>query len=207
MNDGETGDAVFDTDVRYRYLLWRTWDPDLPRVGFIMLNPSSADGDRDDPTLRRCRGFARAWGFGGLGVANLFALRSVDPLSLQSCRDAVGGENERYLVKLAETVDTVVAAWGNGGAWQGRGSHVRRMLAEHPLFCLGVTVQGEPRHPLYVPSAAQLKPLGYETVMSMRVAGLPPNVPTVKAWPPTTIAIAAPARFAQSSPPLGKSTR
>ena len=205
--DGETGGAVLSEDGRYRYRLWRTWDASLPRIGFIMLNPSSADGDRDDPTLRRCRAFAKRWGFGSVELANLFAVRSVEPSSLRTCRDALGADNEGYLLNLAGTVDTVVAAWGNGGAWKDRGRHVRKMLGEYPLFCLGVTSRGEPRHPLYVQSDTLLTQLNYETVISTRVAGLPPSVPTANAWPLTTIAIAEPARLAQSSPPLGKSTR
>jgi hypothetical protein len=159
VRDGETGEATFDAEGKYRYLLSRRWNSNLPRIGFIMLNPSSADGERDDPTLRRCCGFARRWGYGAVDVTNLFALRSPHPPALRNQDDAVGPKNDDYLRKVAEEVDMLVVAWGNGGALRGRATQVRTLIGGRPAFCLGVTAQGEPRHPLYVQSATTLSPL------------------------------------------------
>ena len=112
MSDSETGGAIFDPNGGYRYLLWRLWDDSLPSLGFILLNPSIADGERDDPTLNRCGGFARSWGFGRVSVANLFAWRSTDSRALRSAVDPIGEGNDRYIKQLVSEADTVVAAWG-----------------------------------------------------------------------------------------------
>src|SRR5207237_5457574 len=70
--------ASFSRDRRYRYRLWRRWDAARPVVAFVMVNPSTADAGRDDPTIRRCIGFARSWGYGRLEVVDLFAYRGTD---------------------------------------------------------------------------------------------------------------------------------
>ncbi len=145
-------DARFSRCRRYRYALWRRWAPG-PQVLFIMLNPASADEEQDDPSLRRCLGFARAWGYGGLAVANLFALRCPSGVALARLVKArspglIGTGNDRWLRRLYEESQFAVAAWGNHGQLLGR-SRAARILAPD-LHCLGVTRQGEPRHPLYV---------------------------------------------------------
>jgi hypothetical protein len=89
--------AAFSRDGRYRYALWREWDAAKPCVLFIGLNPSSADDRRDDPTIRRCTGFARRWGFGRLAVGNLFALRTPHPSQLRRVPSPVGPRNDRWL--------------------------------------------------------------------------------------------------------------
>jgi hypothetical protein len=146
--------AIFDTTRRYRYRLWRTWDWKLPRVAFIMLNPSTADERRLDPTLRRCLGFAQRWGCGAFEVGNLYALRSTDPLALWDIDDPVGPANDEYLATIAEDATFgVVLAWG-ANARQERASTVvgliRHSGAKH-VFHLGeLTRDGFPRHPLYL---------------------------------------------------------
>ncbi len=135
---------------RYRYALWRTWDPELPRVVFVALNPSTADAQLDDPTLRRCMGFARAWGYGGVITANLFAWRATDPKELLRADDPVGPRNDRWLRRLTRGAPLVIAAWGNHGDLLGRADIVRRRIA--PLHCLQVTARGLPAHPLYQPA-------------------------------------------------------
>jgi hypothetical protein len=115
-----------------------------------MLNPSTADESTDDPTLRRCVGFAKSWGFGALAVGNLFAYRSTTPRSLRFCADPVGSENDRWLIRLHDESSLTVAAWGNHGRLHGRTSAVRRLLPG--LHILGLTRLGEARHPLYVRS-------------------------------------------------------
>jgi len=116
-----------------------------------MLNPSRADAVVDDPTIRRCIGFARDWGYGGLEVVNLFAYRAVHPTDLARSPDPVGEENDRYLASLHQRVERVILAWGNWGTLHGRDRAVLSLLTETKRFyCLGVTRSGQPRHPLYL---------------------------------------------------------
>lgn len=124
-----------------------------------MLNPSTADATADDPTIRRGAGFARAWGFGGIVVANLFAFRSTSPSALRICSDPVGPENDHYLETLRERVDSIVAAWGRHGSLFGRSMHVRELLeAGGQLSVLRLNSGGEPAHPLYLPAALRPVP-------------------------------------------------
>jgi hypothetical protein len=136
---------------RYRYWLTRTWEAGRPSIAFIGLNPSTADAHRDDPTLRRCLGFARSWGCGRLIMLNLFAFRATNPAELRAVADPVGAANNRILLRRARAADRVIAAWGNGGTLHGRAAYVTARL--DTLACLGVTAAGQPRHPLYVPAA------------------------------------------------------
>lgn len=148
----------FSSDRRYRYYLERRWDP-APVCCFVMLNPSTADELQDDPTVRRCLGFARAWGHGALAVVNLFALVSTNPLVLQHEPDPIGPENDRWILRAVTQSSRVVLAWGANGALLGRGAQVRELLRDHPdVYTLGTTASGQPRHPLYIPATAQLVP-------------------------------------------------
>lgn len=159
-------DAVLSPCGRYRYLLTRYWEPSRPSVGFVMLNPSSADHTVDDPTVRRCIGFARGWGFGGLRVANLFALRATDPTGLFEAvaagTDPVGPENAAHLQSLADE-HTVVLAWGANAAAVDGSSYPSRVAGElaaagAALLCFGHCRDGAPRHPLYVAVGTTLVP-------------------------------------------------
>jgi hypothetical protein len=141
----------------YRYWLMRRWDESRPDCAFIMLNPSTADAERDDPTIRRVMGFAQSWGFGGVNIYNLFALRTPYPRELLAHPDPVGPDNDAYLAQIPDTA-LVVAAWGAHGNYRGRAFTVRRMFGAR-LRCLGRTKQGEPRHPLYVASSVPHEPL------------------------------------------------
>lgn len=136
----------------WRFTLTRAWGP-APAVVFVLLNPSRADADRDDPTLRRCIGLARAAGAGGLCVVNLFALRTPDPRALARAPDAVGPGNDAAVLRAARA-GQVICGWGNGGARRGRGAAVAALLrgAGVALWHLGLTATGAPRHPLYLPS-------------------------------------------------------
>lgn len=142
--------AVISPCGTYRYLLTRVWDQTLPNVGFIMLNPSTADADTDDPTIRRCVGFAKSWGYGGIAVRNLYALRSTDPRALRTHPHPHGPDNYRYLEAAIHDALTV-CAWGANAdpidsrglidaliGWGGRPHH------------LGLTKAGFPKHPLYL---------------------------------------------------------
>ncbi len=151
--------AVLSPCGRYRYRLERRWAPG-PAVVFVMLNPSTADHQADDPTIRRCLGFARAWGYDALVVVNLFAWRATEPAQLPAERElAVGPEADAHLLEAARSTDLVVCAWGVHGVRFGRDQEVLGLLrgAGVEPMCVGVSKEGHPRHPLYV--RAGLKPL------------------------------------------------
>lgn len=160
-----TGSAEFSDCGRYRYLLTRRWAPG-PEMLFVMLNPSTADAARDDPTIARCTRRAREMGFGGLSVANLFAWRSTDPWQLRTVPDPVGPANDSTLREAADRSAMVVCAWGAGGALFGRAGVVVALLrfGDRPLFHLGLTACGEPRHPLRI---------GYRTTPQLWVGRSP----------------------------------
>ena len=164
MSDGFViSAAAFSRDGRYRYTLERVWDPAGSVCVFVMLNPSVADDKVTDPTVRRCVGFARRWGYGGLRVLNLFALRSTDPKALYADPAPVGVENDDHLLALTrpDRAGLVVCGWGAHGALHGRAWHVADMLrkAGVKLHRLGATAGGEPRHPLYVKGDTEPEPI------------------------------------------------
>lgn len=152
----QTG-AAFSPDRVYRYSLWREWDRPKGLVNFVMLNPSTADEDVNDPTVERCERFARRWGYGGLYVTNLYAFRSTDPKRLRSCEDPVGPENDSAIAQVAHRCEVVVGAWGNN-ATVTRAREVLDLIGVHRVFCLDVNLSGHPVHPLYQPNDAKLVP-------------------------------------------------
>lgn len=133
---------------RYRYTLWRSWG-DGPFAMFIGLNPSTADETEDDPTIRRCIGFARDWGYSAVCMTNLFAWRATKPADMLAAADPVGPDNDRLLLSAAAQAGVVVAAWGVHGSYLQRDEQVRGMV-QH-LHCLRLTKDGAPGHPLYLP--------------------------------------------------------
>lgn len=140
----------------YRYALWRRWG--LGRYAmFIGLNPSTADEDNDDPTIRRCIGFARSWGYGALCMTNLFAYRATEPADMKKAADPVGRHNNDTLVDLASRAGLVVAAWGAHGTYKGRDQSVRLLVPG--LHYLRLTKDGHPGHPLYLPK--NLRPVAW----------------------------------------------
>lgn len=152
--------AILSPDGVYRYRLWRIWDDDLAPCAFVMLNPSTADASQDDPTIRRCMGFAKRWGSGGIVVVNLFAVRATDPADLDRAPPdgLVGPDNDVHLRATFRVVDMVVCAWGaieaSVCANAIRATTVRHVLnlipREVEVCCLGRTKGGHPRHPLYL---------------------------------------------------------
>jgi len=150
--------ASFSRCKRFRYALWRRWDLDRPAVAIIGLNPSTADAEHDDPTIRRCTSFARDWGFGGLVMANLFAFRATVPSDLKRARRPIGPRNDQWIGRIVRVCPTLVAAWGNDGAWMGRSAELRRRLGSR-LQVLRLNKSGEPAHPLYLP--ARLRPVAW----------------------------------------------
>jgi len=164
--------ACFDRSRRYRYALGREWRPDGPRVVFVMLNPSAADHRRDDPTIRRCIAFARAWGFGALTVVNLFAWRTAHPADLRRVADPVGPRNDAHLRAALRGAVLVVRAWGDQGTLLGRDRAVAALLARAgaPQAVLGLTARDRPRHPLYLSRATRPIPLAAAVGKDWRAA-------------------------------------
>lgn len=144
---------------RFRYALWRIWDGSKPTVMFIGLNPSTADEKTDDPTLIRCINFAKAWGYGGVYTANLFAYRATDPKQLLKRKRVVGKDNDQWLSELAKKNKLIIAAWGNDGKYQNRSQQVKQQI--QPLHYLKMNKSGEPAHPLYL--KADLTPIPFES--------------------------------------------
>lgn len=146
--------AVFSPCRTWRYTLEREVAP-LTGHGtcvFIGLNPSTADEVEDDPTIRRCIRFTRDWGYAKYVMLNLFGIRSTDPLGIADAADPVGPDNDEWIRRTIADADIVIAAWG-AFPTNGRAEQVLPMI---PLpFCLGVTSNGSPRHPLYVPAATR----------------------------------------------------
>ena len=141
--------AIISNDGQYRYFLQREWGLSGRKIAFIGLNPSTADATSDDPTIRRCIGFAKAWGGTSLWMVNLFAFRSTNPRMLTSAIDPVGPENDFWLEKIISSADLTVAAWGNHGKIMNRGSIIEQRFSGS-LHMLAMTGQGEPGHPLYI---------------------------------------------------------
>jgi hypothetical protein len=156
---------MLSQDGVYRYLLTRKWGSvvDNGAATFVMLNPSTADATTDDPTIRRCIGFAKAWGLSGLIVVNLYALRSTDPRALRAHADPIGPDNGLYLGDVLDAAahrgTPVVAAWG-AHADPAHARTFARMASARgvELQCLGRTKAGAPRHPLYIAAATALQP-------------------------------------------------
>ena len=151
---GVKGSALFGGDKKqYRYLLRRVWDDDRPAIMFVMMNPSTADIEVDDPTVARCQAFARRWGSGSLYVTNTFAYRATDQRHLLAASDPVGPENDRHILATARRVTRIVVAYGQPHrALRQRGLDVCSLLRRngHELHALKLNADGSPRHPLYV---------------------------------------------------------
>lgn len=153
--------ARFSPCRTWRYTLTRVWGLGDRRLNVIGLNPSTADEAQDDPTIRRCAGFAKRLGCDGLVMTNLFAFRSTHPADLRAALDPVGPENDDELAAAAIDASVVVAAWGVHGELGGRARAVmarfRDQLPWVEVLCFGVTKGGHPRHLLYLPSTAALE--------------------------------------------------
>ena len=139
---------------RYRWWLRRSWGQGHRVVTFVMLNPSTADHEIDDPTIRRSIRFAQDWGFDVLSVRNLFALRATNPQELLTANCPTGGSRGDRELALAATAQLVVAAWGAFVPFD-REREALSLLRNCQLHHLGLTKHGRPRHPLYVPASTQ----------------------------------------------------
>lgn len=165
----ETAYAVLSEDRVYRYVLYRSLDgeawnhshQDRCTVCFVMLNPSTADEHKNDPTIEKLIKYARRWGYQRLAVVNLFAYRETDSKKLRSLarqRDLVGPENNHYLRRVTDEAHLTVCAWGTEGDINDRGDEVKALLGvtANSLKCFKLTADGHPTHPLYQPDAAEL---------------------------------------------------
>lgn len=140
--------AIISEDEKYRYVLWRIWDKDLDPVMFIMLNPSTADATKNDPTINKCMAYAKRWGYGSIFVCNLYAYRSRDPKALEHVLNPIGPDCDSWLITVSKVSPMKIAAWGNGMVSKGRVEKVRHLVG--PLNCLEISKSGNPKHPLYL---------------------------------------------------------
>ena len=149
--------AEFSQCRKYRYALWRIWDESKPLVMFIGLNPSTANEDTNDPTIRRVIRFAKDWGYGGVYMMNLFAIISSKPEILITCSDPIG-DNDKWLFNIYLKCKDAVFAWGNFKEAEHRAKEVGDRFKY--ATCLGINKNGSPKHPLYV--AAKTRPVNYK---------------------------------------------
>ncbi len=155
IKDDAPSTAVYSDCEHYRYSLTREWDAGGKRVLFVMLNPSTATEVQNDPTVERCERRARHLGFGAFRVTNIFAWRATDPRDMTRATDPIGPENDTTLCEGAAWADQIIAAWGTHGAHLERGPIVAKLLRglDIPLYHLGLSKHGHPKHPLYLPYA------------------------------------------------------
>lgn len=154
---GEYPTAVFSVCMTYRYFLRRQWGSGNNYVVWICLNPSTADHEKNDPTVTRLCNFSKKWGYDGLKLLNIFALRSTDPGGLKKVADPVGPDNDWWFRKIAHVPNQdVVCAWGAHGWYMGRGRDVLSSLMVDnkriKVSVLGWTKSMCPKHPLYLPA-------------------------------------------------------
>ena len=144
-------DAKLSSCGQYRYVLNRTWDDTLQTLGVVCLNPSTADAEGDDPTVRKCIALTKHWGYGGFVLVNLFAWRATDKTEIKEVDDPVGPSNDSEIETALADVEDVFVAWGNDGVYLGRSSTVREILARlgKNYFCIKQNTNNEPVHPLY----------------------------------------------------------
>jgi len=152
--------ACFDETGKYRYRLDRRWGRNrVKNITFIMLNPSTADAFQEDPTIRRCIGFAKRLEFPAMTVVNLFGLRATDPKALKHHMDPVGEDNDWYIYEAMLDSDVIVCAWGTHGSLRGRDKEALKYIRDmsYKMFHLGLTKGGHPKHPLYLPADSELQ--------------------------------------------------
>lgn len=143
-------------DGAYRYSLVREWDPFNPtKVVFVMLNPSTADGNEDDQTTKVCIEFAKRWGYGSLEIVNLFAYRATNPQDLSKAkeyREVVGKDNDIYVKKALHSADKIVVAWGKHGRMYKRylDKSLKEIFSNFQLYCFKLIANNQPKHPLGV---------------------------------------------------------
>lgn len=171
-NPGWHCTADYSDGELYRYNLFRDWNRpvDGHRVAFIGLNPSTATEEKPDPTVTRCTHFAQDWGYRGMVMLNLFAVRSTDPRGLREVENPIGPDNDKMIRRALTEVDEVILCWGHHGTFKGRQKQFLAKLAKwirDPLDlpdirCLGVNQDGTPKHPLYLKRSTLRQPYRIE---------------------------------------------
>ena len=149
--------AHFSRCRRYRYSLQRSWEAGAGSVCFIGLNPSTADHRKDDPTIRRCVGFANDWGFAGMEIVNLFAFRATLPKDLKAAPDPIGPRNGAWLKRAIARNDLAIACWGNDGEFLQQAAKCLKRFPQ--LHCIRLNKSEHPAHPLYLPARLTPVPL------------------------------------------------
>jgi hypothetical protein len=174
--------TILSEDRVYRYALWRCWgNPDEDGyLAFIGLNPSTADEHADDPTIRRCIGFAKREGVGALCMLNLFAFRATEPKAMRASHDPVGADTDAHLARCLALAKYIVLAWGTHGGFLSRDLTVIRLirsLNRYNVVSLGLTKDGHPKHPLYIRSDQPLEPFPppYREAQANADANRPPR--------------------------------
>ncbi|MBI6630115.1 DUF1643 domain-containing protein [Pontibaca salina] len=149
--------AIYSDCERYRYSLTRVWDARGKRAHFVMLNPSTATEMQNDPTVERCERRARTLGFGAFRVTNIFAWRDTDPRAMRAAADPVGPANDAAILDGLDWAEQTIAAWGTHGAHLDRGPQIADLLHQSgkPIYHLGLSKAGHPKHPLYLPYSQQ----------------------------------------------------
>lgn len=164
--------ATFSPCRKYRYTLWRSWEPDWQGncVVYIALNPSTADENVNDPTVTRCINRAVQMDFGGMYMLNIFSYRATDPIDMKAKAEPVGEENDRRIVEICKNAKMIVCCWGNHGKHMKRSAKVRELLEQFKdkVYAIEVNSGGEPKHPLYcgyekLPEPWSFKPAKPET--------------------------------------------
>ncbi len=151
--------AIISEDEQYRYALWRTWDKEKPTLAFVGLNPSTADAENDDATIKKIIKFCKRWGFGRLVMINLFAFRATEPDDMMKAEKPAGDMNDLWLITIADLADEVVLGWGNDGKYLKQNEWVVNLLearCKKPLKCLFKNKGGSPKHPLYIKDETDL---------------------------------------------------
>lgn len=172
----ETG-AVFSDCERYRYALWRNFGPLLGggkgQCCFVMLNPSTADAEKDDPTIRRCIRYAEGWGYDGLAVLNVFAWRATNPYELPFVDEPTGPLNGQWFAEVLGESAIVIAAWGAHAGLRGGEDRALQWIkfAGKEVHALAALQNGSPAHPLYLPKTLAPRPLAELAIERRRGAG------------------------------------
>lgn len=150
LHIGLISEAEFSPCRTWRYSLSRIWDRSLDTLVFIGLNPSTADENKDDPTIRRCLRFGVDLGFGSICMINLFAFRATKPEDMKTTSDPIGPGNDLIIERIKRESNMIIASWGVHGEYRGRNKEVLHLLSGRTVYCLGKTKAGHPRHPLYI---------------------------------------------------------
>ena len=158
--DGRDSEAVYSACETYRYSLTRVWEPEGKRLLYIMLNPSKATEVANDPTIERCERRARALGYGAFRACNLFARRETDPAKLRRHKAPEGPRNVDQIREALDWTDDVLCSWGVHGVHRDQSDVIKAVLRDsgRPALVLGLTKEGHPRHPLYMPYSAEPVP-------------------------------------------------